>query len=113
SFSAFAVADAIAQADSYDLAFCHEVERLRAGRVLAAAQWTNAFLRPPDEARVELMVALSQDPELADEYFSNFGRRELQWARVGSAQRIHDWLGERQQSATHGAALAMHAVHGG
>ena len=104
SYSAFALADAIEEAGEFDLAFCREVERCRSARVLAAARWTNAFLQPPDEARVELMVAMSRDHTLADEYFDNFNQPERQWERVGSADRIRGWLSERQSPAARSAA---------
>ena len=77
SYSAFALADAIVEADAFDLAFCRAVERGRAARVLAASRWTNAFLQPPDAARIELMAAISQDRQLAGPIL-----RELQPARV-------------------------------
>jgi hypothetical protein len=30
--------------------------------VLGASRWTNAFLLPPDDAKIELMVAISAIP---------------------------------------------------
>ena len=94
SYSAFALADAIAEANVFGLAFCNEVERSRSARILGAAQWTNAFLQPPDEARMELMVAMSHDRQLAAEYYDNFNRPERQWQRVGSAEGIWRCLAE-------------------
>jgi 2-polyprenyl-6-methoxyphenol hydroxylase-like FAD-dependent oxidoreductase len=105
SYSAFALADAIEEAGAFDLAFCQDVERCRGARVLGASRWTNAFLQPPDDARVELMVAMSRDRRLAEEYFDNFNRPERQWERVGSAQRIRVWLQETQIHAPQLAAV--------
>lgn len=96
SYSAFVLADAIQEARSFDLAFCREVERCRSARVLAAARWTNAFLQPPDDARIELLVALSRDRQLAGEYYDNYNRPERQWERVGSPESIRAWLREKQ-----------------
>jgi hypothetical protein len=96
SYSAFVLADAIQEASAFDLAFCHEVERARSARVLGASRLTNAFLQPPDEARLELLVAMSNDPHLANEYFDNFNRPERQWERVGSPERIRAWLREQR-----------------
>jgi Styrene monooxygenase A putative substrate binding domain len=107
SYSAFALADAIVESDAFDQVFCHEVERSRAIRLLAAARWTNAFLQPPDEARVELMVAMSRDRLLADEYFENFNCPERQWERIGSAERIRGWLSEERPAASRFAATAL------
>jgi 2-polyprenyl-6-methoxyphenol hydroxylase-like FAD-dependent oxidoreductase len=94
SYAAFAMADAIVETDSFNLAFCQEVARARGARVLGAARWTNAFLQPPDEARVELMIAMSQDPALAQAYFDNFNRPDQQWERLRSADHIRAWLDE-------------------
>jgi hypothetical protein len=48
SYSAFVLGDATQDANTFDLAFCHEVERCRRARVLGAARWTNGFLQPPN-----------------------------------------------------------------
>jgi len=108
SYSAFVLADAIAEADVFDLAFCREVERCRSARVLGASRWTNAFLQPPDEARVELMMAMSRDHQLADEYLDDFNRPEWQWEWIGSAESIRDWLDERRVR-TSGVSAALPA----
>ena len=100
SYSAFILADAIAEADVLDVAFCHEVERCRSARILGASHWTNAFLQPPDEARVELMVAMSRDQQLADEYLDNFNCPERQWQRIGSVDGIGDWIAENLAGAS-------------
>ena len=105
SYSAFALADAIAEANVFDLAFCHEVERSRSARILGAAHWTNAFLQPPDEARMELMAAMSHDRQLAAEYYDNFNCPERQWQRIGSAEGIWRWLAE-SRARTHELARA-------
>jgi len=105
SYSAFTLADAIEEASAFDLAFCHDVERCRGARVLGASRWTNAFLQPPDDARVELMLAMSRDRELANEYIANFNRPERQWERVGSAERIRSWLDGTRMPASQLAAV--------
>jgi 2-polyprenyl-6-methoxyphenol hydroxylase-like FAD-dependent oxidoreductase len=109
SYSAFVLADAIAESSTFDLAFCHEVERSRSARILGASRWTNAFLQPPDEARMELMVAMSRDGQLADEYYDNFNRPEVQWQRVGSAERVRNWLAERELRAPYRVAAMEYA----
>ena len=107
SYSAFVLADAIAEARAFDLAFCREVERSRSARILGAARWTNVFLQPPDESRMELMAAMSRDGQLADEYYDNFNCPERQWQRIRSAEAIHDWLAERRiRTPERAAALA-------
>ncbi len=109
SYSAFVLADAIVESNAFDLALCREVERSRSARILGAARWTNAFLQPPDEARMELMVAMSRDRQLADEYYDNFNRPEKQWERVGSPERIRNWLAEGELRAPYRVAAVAHA----
>ncbi len=109
SYSAFALANAIQEADAFDLQFCEEAERCRGARVLGASRWTNAFLQPPDDARIELMTAMSRDRRLAQEYFENFSRPDRQWDRVGSAEGIHDWLDETRIDALQLAAVTANS----
>ena len=104
SYSAFALADAIAEARSFDLEFCLEMERCRAARLLCASRWTNASLGAPDDARMELMLAMSRDQRLANEYIDNFDRPERQWDRTGSADRIRAWVGEARREMAFSAA---------
>jgi hypothetical protein len=109
SYSAFTLADAIEETDAFDLRFCEDVERCRAARVLSASRWTNAFLQPPDDARIELMMAMSQDRRLAQEYFENFSRPDRQWERVGSAEGIRRWLHETRIHALQLAAVTANS----
>ena len=106
SYSAFALADAIEEAGTFDLRFCEDVQHCRAARILGASRWTNAFLLPPDAARNELMTTMSRDRHLAREYFENFSRPDRQWDRVGSAERIRDWLDETRMHTVELAAAA-------
>jgi 2-polyprenyl-6-methoxyphenol hydroxylase-like FAD-dependent oxidoreductase len=109
SYSAFALADAIEEAEAFDLRFCDDVQRCRATRILGASRWTNAFLQPPDAARVELMAAMSRDRRLAQEYFENFSRPDRQWERVGSAERIRNWLDMTQMHSLELAAATANS----
>jgi 2-polyprenyl-6-methoxyphenol hydroxylase-like FAD-dependent oxidoreductase len=109
SYSAFALADAIEEASTFDLRFCQDVERCRGPRILGASRWTNLFLQPPDEARTELMRAMSQDCRLAQEYLEHFSRPERQWERVGSAERIREWLDEARVHAFQLGAVTANA----
>jgi 2-polyprenyl-6-methoxyphenol hydroxylase-like FAD-dependent oxidoreductase len=109
SYSAFALADAIEEASAFDLRFCEDVQRCRATRILGASHWTNAFLQPPDAARIELMTTMSRDRRLAQEYFENFSRPDRQWERVGSAEHIRGWLDETRIRTLQLAAVTANA----
>jgi hypothetical protein len=110
SYSAFVLAEAIEEASAFDLAFCREVERCRSARILAAARWTNASLRSPDEARIELLTAMSRNQRLANTYFDNFNRPEQQWERVRSPESIRAWLREMQINPAHPAEVPASSV---
>jgi 2-polyprenyl-6-methoxyphenol hydroxylase-like FAD-dependent oxidoreductase len=109
SYSAFVLAYTIAESNTFDLAFCREVEHSRSARILGAARWINTFLQPPDEARMDLMVAMSRDRQLADEYYDNYNRPETQWERVGSGESIRNWLAERELRAPYRVAALAYA----
>jgi hypothetical protein len=93
----------------FDLRFCQDVDHCRGTRLLGASRWTNAFLQPPDEARIELMTAMSRDRRLAQEYFENFSWPDRQWERVGSPERIRDWLDETRIHALQLAAVTANS----
>jgi len=61
-------------------------------------------LAAPDDARMELMLAMSRDQRLANEYIDNFDRPERQWDRTGSADRIRAWVGEARREPAFSAA---------
>jgi hypothetical protein len=46
---------------------------------------------------------------LAREYFENFSRPDRQWDRVGSAERIRDWLEEAPPHTLGLAAVATNS----
>jgi 2-polyprenyl-6-methoxyphenol hydroxylase-like FAD-dependent oxidoreductase len=106
SYSAFVLACAIQKTGAFDQTFCQAIERARSARVLGAARWTNAFLQPSDEARAELLKAMSKDEFLADEYLENFNRPEQQWTRVRSPETIRAWIRERQLNSAPNLAAA-------
>jgi hypothetical protein len=103
------LADAIEEAEAFDLRFCEDAQRCRGARILGASRWTNAFLQPPDPARVELMATMSRERRFAHEYFENFSRPDRQWERVGSAERIRNWLGETRMHSSQFAAAAANS----
>jgi hypothetical protein len=84
SYSAFTLADAIAQTNSFDLTFCGD-------------------LQPLDDARMGLIIAMSGDRRLAREYYDIFDRPGRQWERICSAEHIRAWPAE---DPTHAGQLA-------
>jgi 2-polyprenyl-6-methoxyphenol hydroxylase-like FAD-dependent oxidoreductase len=105
SFSAWELATTIAGAGSFDAEFCDELARRRTPRVLGASRWTNLFLLPPDDARMELFAAMSRNQDLANEYLDNFSQPERQWERLRSPESIRAWLREKTGAPARPAAM--------
>jgi 2-polyprenyl-6-methoxyphenol hydroxylase-like FAD-dependent oxidoreductase len=105
SFSAWELAETIAEAGAFDTEFCKELARRRTPRVLGASQWTNLFLLPPDDAKMELFTAMSRSQDLANEYLDNFSRPERQWERLRSPESIRAWLREKLGAPSRPAAM--------
>jgi 2-polyprenyl-6-methoxyphenol hydroxylase-like FAD-dependent oxidoreductase len=99
SYSALVLAEEIAKDAALDARFCERVEWRRQERVLCASRWTNMMLQPPSPEMMDLTVAMSYSPLLANEFTNNFNYPERQWDRLASPQRIRSWIDERQIAA--------------
>jgi hypothetical protein len=64
--------------------------------VLGASRWTNFMLRPPTPELLDLIVEMSRNQSLCDEFTSNFSEPARQWSRMASAQRIQAWIEEHR-----------------
>ena len=96
SYSALVLAEEIAKDTALDARFCERVEWRRQERVLCASRWTNMMLQPPSPEMMDLTMAMSCSPLLANEFTNNFNYPERQWDRLASPQRIRTWIDERQ-----------------
>lgn len=96
SYAAFVLGEEIVRQPVFDERFCEIVDARRSDRVLAATRWTNLFLQPPSPELIQLLVTMSQDRALCDEFTDNFNRPEEQWNRLASPQRMLAWLAERR-----------------
>ena len=67
-----------------DEAFCVDVEQRIWESIRPAVEWTNAFLQPPPEHVVSLLVEAAQNQALADTFVDNFNYPERQWAALSS-----------------------------
>ena len=90
SASAFAMAQSILEAlDSarpFDEAFCRATEEKTWAAVAPATHWTNALLQPPPPHVVEVLVAGSQEPRVADAFVNAFMIPEHILAACGSPE---------------------------
>jgi 2-polyprenyl-6-methoxyphenol hydroxylase-like FAD-dependent oxidoreductase len=94
SRAAFVLAEKIVSDVALDAEFCERVDRRRQEDVLGASRWTNFMLRPPSPELLELIVEMSRNQSLCDEFTSNFNEPARQWGRLASAQRIRAWIEE-------------------
>lgn len=93
SFGAVVVAEEAVRHDRYDDAFFAAVDERREPRVLGAYNWTNATLMPPPMEVMAMVLAMSRDRALCDEFTTNFSYPEKNWAHLSSPQNIRDWIG--------------------
>jgi 2-polyprenyl-6-methoxyphenol hydroxylase-like FAD-dependent oxidoreductase len=94
SYAAWVLGEEIVATHIYDRPFCERIDRYRDERVLGAQRWTNLMTMPPGEHLLELIVAMSTNADLADEFTENFNYPERQWARLASPARIRGWIKE-------------------
>jgi len=95
SHAAWVLGEAIVREERFDLAFCERVDRARRERILGAFRWTNFMLQPPSPEFLRLVLAMSQNRALCDEFTDNFNYPERQWRRLESPASIRAWLEER------------------
>ena len=96
SHSAMALAEEIVKDRALDVRFCERVEQRRRERILCASRWTNIMLQPPSPDLMDLIIEMSRNPDLCNEFTSNFNYPERQWDRVASPQRIRAWIEDRR-----------------
>jgi len=99
SHSAIVLAEEIVKDTALDQRFCERVEWRRQERVLGASCWTNMMLQPPSPELQNLVVEMSLNPALCNEFTNNFNYPERQWDRLASDQRICAWIDDRRTSA--------------
>lgn len=109
SYAAIILAEEIVGQDVYDERFMERVEGRRRDRVLSATRWTNYILNALGSLDPDLLNyigALSQRPDLADEFTENFNFPERQWDCFASPDRIRAWIETRLAAPPAAGALA-------
>ncbi len=92
SHSAFVIGEEIVKDTPFDAKFCERIDRRRLTRILGASRWTNLMLQPPSREIEELVLEMSRNQSLCDEYTNNFGYPERQWVRFRSPESIRAWI---------------------
>jgi 2-polyprenyl-6-methoxyphenol hydroxylase-like FAD-dependent oxidoreductase len=94
SHSAFVLADAILDGGPYDEKFCRRTEDAMWEFAGPVTEWTNAFLAPPPDHAVELLMAANEDPRIADAFVDNFNDPVRMWQVLGTPDGTATWLKE-------------------
>lgn len=110
SFGAWVLGEEIVQQPVFDQRFVEKVDRRREERILSAFRWTNAFLVPPPPELGALIVEMSQNQALADEFTECFNYPERQWDHLATGERIQSWLGARRARGVDQLASAVAAL---
>lgn len=66
---------------------------------LGASRWTNVMLQPPSLELLELVVEMSHNQPLCNQFTNNFNYPERQWDRLASSQCIRAWIDEHRAVA--------------
>jgi hypothetical protein len=87
SHSAWVLAEAILDDTVYDEQFCRAAEQRMWTMAESVTNFTNAFLQPPPDHLVGLLVAATQDQEVADALAEGFADPTAMWRAVASPER--------------------------
>jgi hypothetical protein len=97
SYAAWALGEAILDAQSFDETFCRDVEQ----RIWAFAQpvteGTNGRLRPPQPHMLEMLRAAAQHQAVADTYAWGFNHPEHFWAAMSTPEQTRIFLDDVTQ----------------
>ncbi|MEV5895241.1 styrene monooxygenase/indole monooxygenase family protein [Nonomuraea fuscirosea] len=85
---AWIAADAIAAGGPYDAAFAHATAERMWEAAAPVTDWTNAFLQPPPEHVVRLLVAAATRQDIADLVVSLFADPAFAWSLLSSPEEV-------------------------
>ncbi len=92
SLSAFALGETILEGGPLDEAFCRRVDERRLPGVLAHFEFTN-FMLAPQPQLFDVIVAMAQDPALADDFTDNFTAPWRHLEHLASAETAAAYIG--------------------
>lgn len=112
SYASIILGEEIVDNDVFDERFMEKVDARRRDRVLSATRWTNYILHGFNTMAPELLQfigAISQNPQMADEFTENFNFPEKQWDCFSSPERVAGWIERRSQVPANDAAASVAA----
>ncbi|HVV13879.1 styrene monooxygenase subunit StyA [Amycolatopsis sp.] len=93
SYSAWELGQTILEDPNFDERFCQKVADRRRNRVHATSDWTNLMIRnPPPPHLLQLLVSMSQNQAVADEFTENFSWPDRQWDILATPERVQKFL---------------------
>jgi hypothetical protein len=92
SHSAFVLAEEIITGGPYDESFCRKAEARMWEYARPVTEWSNAFLQPPPQHALQILVAASADERIADAFVDNFNDPVTQWNALGTPEGAEAWL---------------------
>ena len=95
--AAWTLGAAIREPDTYDEAFCREVERRVWAFTGPVTAGTNARLRPPQPHMLQVLQAAARDQVVADGYAWGFNHPDRFWAAVFTPEQTEVFLADIAQ----------------
>jgi hypothetical protein len=97
SYAAWALGEAILDAQTFDEAFCRDVEQRIWAFTQPVTEGTNARLRPPQPHMLEVLRAATQHQAVADAYAWGFNHPEHFWAAMSTPEQAGIFLADVTQ----------------
>jgi len=100
SYAAWALGEAILDAQRFDEAFCRDVEQRIWAFTQPVTEGTNGRLRPPQPHMLEVLRAATQHQTVADAYAWGFNHPEHFWAAMSTPEQAKIFLADVSQLET-------------
>jgi hypothetical protein len=100
------ILDALAGGFDFDEEFCQRAERATWAETRAITEWTNAMLQPAAPGMQQLLVAASEDPNLADVLVNMLLVPERALATLASPESTASFLARHSRAARTGTSVA-------
>jgi hypothetical protein len=91
SFAAFMLGETILEGGPFDEAFCQRVDERRLPLVLSSFDFTN-FMLNPEPHLLDVIGAMSQSPQISDDFTEGFTDPPRQWHNMQSAENTTAYL---------------------
>ena len=94
SYTAWMLGEAISGSDTFDEAFCEQIEQRIWAYTAPIVNWSNAMLQPPQPHMIELLVAAAQNQDVANAFVNFFERPQQAWDVMKSQEQTTKFLAQ-------------------